>query len=270
MRTIRFVAACLAGIVASGCLQSSTLITVNADGSGTVEQTTLMSAAALAQLKQFAGSFGGKDTGAVDPFSEQQEREAVAKMGQGVTFVSSTPIKTAEGEGRRTIYRFADINKLSINEQPNAPGGMPMSPGVAAGASQDLSFSLDRTGGDAVLHIRFPEPQLKGDVKDGAPDTIEMPDPGQIAMMKQMLGGLKISVAVKPGGTLVRTNSPYVTGNTVTLFEMDFDQLLANPDALQKLQGLKTIEQAKAAFKNVKGLKVNPDRDVEIVFKPAK
>jgi len=278
MRILRHGVLLAAALLATGCLQSTTVINLKADGSGTVEQTTIMSAAALAQLKQFAGSFGGKDAGAINPFSEKEEREKVAKMGDGVTFVSSEPVKTEAGEGRRTVYAFTDINKLALNEQPNAPGNMPMDMAGAPGAGrpQDLDFSLTHeAGGNALLHIRFPEPKVGADAKlppsegtEGA--APEMPSAQQLAMVKQMLGGLKISIAVKPVGTLVRTNSPFVSDGTVTLFEMDFDQLLDNPAAMAKLQQLKSLEDAKAAFKDVKGLKVNPSRDLEIEFTPGR
>ncbi len=270
MRPILLGVVLAAALVLTGCLQSTTVINLKADGSGTIEQTTLMSAAALAQLKQFAGSFGGKDTGEVNPFSEEQERATVAKMGEGVTFVSSTPVKSDAGEGRRTVYAFTDINKLALNEQPNAPGGMSMGP-TGDTRAENLAFHLARqTNGNAVLHIQFPEPKEKPAAADGSAQMPPGPDAGQLALMKQMLAGLKISIAVKPVGTLVRTNSPYVDRGTVTLFEMDFDQLLSNPDAMTRIQQLKSLEEAKAALQNVKGLKVNPSRDLEIEFTPAR
>lgn len=42
-----------------------------------------------------------------------------------------------------------------------------------------------------------------------------------------MFRGFRVSLAIEPQGTLVSTNSPYVEGNRVTLFEMNMDELLA-------------------------------------------
>ena len=39
--------AVMAAVIGSGCIRSATLITVKPDGTGTVEQTVLMNAAAL-------------------------------------------------------------------------------------------------------------------------------------------------------------------------------------------------------------------------------
>ncbi|MGE5242626.1 MAG: hypothetical protein ACM3SQ_00175 [Betaproteobacteria bacterium] len=260
-----------ASLAMAGCFQSSTLINVHADGSGTIEQTTTMTAAALAQLKQLAASFGGKNAGAVDPFSEDQQRAAASKMGEGVAFVSSTPIKSDAGEGRRTIYAFRDINTLSLSQQPDVPGGMDA--GGAAGRTEKLDFHLThQPNGDALLRIHFPAPKMPpGTTAPDAPGGAAMaPDAGQLAMMKQMLGGLKISIAVRPIGTLVHTNGAFVENDTVTLLEMDFDRLLANPDAMAKLRQLKTLDGANGALEGIDGLKVNPTRDLDIEFKPAR
>jgi len=61
-----------------------------------------------------------------------------------------------------------------------------------------------------------------------------------------------------------------VQGNTVTLLEVDFDQLLKDPEAMKKLQGLKSLEASKAVLKDVPGIKVNLDSEVTIEFTPGK
>ena len=110
-------------IVVTGCLQSTALVKINADGSGTIENQTLMAPAALAQMRQLAGLFGGTDAKPVDPFSEQQMRDLAAQMGEGVTLLSTKPLKTATGEGREAIYGFRDITKVRVSATPASPGG---------------------------------------------------------------------------------------------------------------------------------------------------
>src|SRR6266571_2770892 len=48
-----------AAVAAGGCFQSTTLITVNADGSGTIDEQVLFSGAALAQMRGLASLGGG-------------------------------------------------------------------------------------------------------------------------------------------------------------------------------------------------------------------
>jgi len=100
MRIARLVATLLPALLLTGCLQSTALIKVNADGSGTLENQTLMTAAALAQIRQLAGLFGGTDTKPVDPFSEQQMRDLATQIGDGVTLISTRPLKSAGSIGR--------------------------------------------------------------------------------------------------------------------------------------------------------------------------
>ena len=54
MRIFRLAAVAAVALAAAGCFQSTTLIRINADGSGTIEQTTIVTEAALQQLRQFA------------------------------------------------------------------------------------------------------------------------------------------------------------------------------------------------------------------------
>jgi iron uptake system EfeUOB component EfeO/EfeM len=70
----------------------------------------------------------------------------------------------------------------------------------------------------------------------------------------------------------VRTSSPYVEGNRVTLLDIDMDQLLKDPDALQKMDALPfgpamSISGAREALAQagVKGIKVNdPNITIEM------
>jgi len=57
-----------------------------------------------------------------------------------------------------------------------------------------------------------------------------------------------------------------VQGNRVTLIEMDFTQLLTNQDQLALLSEPKSIEDAKQMLKNIKGFKVNVDKEISIEF----
>ena len=95
MRYVRLLLLASAALVTGACFQISTVLTVNTDGSGTIQQRMLFTQAALTQLRQFS-AFGGGGGGSqnFDPLSEQQARDAAATLGPGVTYVSSTPINT--------------------------------------------------------------------------------------------------------------------------------------------------------------------------------
>jgi hypothetical protein len=266
-------------LITSGCFTSVTTIKVKPDGSGTIEQSIAMKAEAAAQLTAMAATFGdaaGKDNDkAASPpelFSDKDMREAATKFGEGVTFVSSQPIKTKDMVGRVATYSFADITKVRVNQKPPSPKGTPGEPaskGKGAGA-EDVSFKfLRHPAGTSVVTVVFPEPDLsKKKDKDAESETeSKKPDPTQLAMMKKMLDGLRIEIGLEVAGAIVKTNSPYVQGSKVTLLEMDFTELMTNDAVLGKLANPESIEEAKQLLKGVKGVKVNLDREVSVEFK---
>lgn len=243
----------------------ATVMKVNAGGSGTIEHRMLFTTQALAQLRQLA-AFGGGRGQAIDPTSEEQAREMTAALGPGVTYVSSTPVKTPTGEGRDAVYAFTDVNQVRVAAQPSAPGGVNMRTSVISTDAESLTFALTHeANGNAVLHINVPEPAI---LEALATNTAA---PQQLPTIKALLAGARISLVVEPAGQLVRTNSPHVDGQRVTLLEVDLDQVLKDPDALiAKLQAAKTPEEMKAALKDVPGLKLSLEREITVEFTPAK
>lgn len=259
MRYVRVVLLLAGAVMGNACFQFSTILTVKTDGSGTIDQRLLFTHTAIAQLRQLAGSAGGQE---FDPLSEQQARDAAATLGPGVTYVSSTPIDTPEGVGRDITYAFTDVNQLRLDQAPPAPGGMP-----AQGSGSDLSFRLTRqANGNALLTILVPQlPALGG---DNPLPSVTPPPAAQLAMIRPMLAGARLSIAIEPGGRLVRTSSPHVTGQRVTLLDADVDAVLNDQTLLQRLQAARTPEETKAILTNVPGLTVTLDPEITIEFEP--
>ncbi len=81
-----------------------------------------------------------------------------------------------------------------------------------------------------------------------------------------MLAGARVSVELEPAGRLLRTSSAYVTGQRVTLLDVNVDALLSDETLLQKLQSAPTAEDAKAILKAVPGLRLNLDPELTIEF----
>ena len=238
----------------------TTVLKVNGDGDGTIEHSMVFTNAALAQLRQIAMFAGRGQT--FDPLSEQQARDLASVIGQGVTYVSSKPIVSPNGQGRESTYAFADINQLKIATQPAPPGGA-----TAPGLSSDgdtVSFSLTHEqSGTAVLHIQVPEPNWIGSI-----GTLNAS--GQLATIKTLLAGARILLAVEPAGALVRTSSPYADGQRVTLLEVDLDEVLKDETLIARLSAAKTEHEVMEVMKHATGLKINLDREITVEFSPAK
>ncbi|HEX7137348.1 MAG TPA: hypothetical protein VF219_05865, partial [Vicinamibacterales bacterium] len=185
-------------------------------------------------------------------------------LGPGVAYVSSEPIDTPLGEGRHATYAFRDISQVRISQQPRTDG-LPVKVNAGSG---DITCSMSRDpNGNAILHITLPDVSLPASLgtATGSPGLAQ-----QLAMVRSLLAGAKVSIGVEPAGQLVKTSSPYVDGGHVTLLDVNLDEVLGNEALLARLQTSKTPEEVKAALTDVPGLKITLDRDVTIEFTPAK
>ena len=242
-------------LVLPGCLQHETTIRLNKDGSGTLTERTTLGPQMLAMLEQFSAL--GVDAAAKDPvadiFSAEKAKAKAATMGAGVTFEKSIPIADGGNRGAATTYRFADINTLRISPGENLKDLSPM----AAQAPdmprpKPVTFSLV---GD-TLSIIQPELEKPAAPAPGAPAD-PVPDlagnPEMEAMMKQMLGDMKMSFRLILPGGIAETDATYRDGETLTLMEMEMATLLEKPDTLKKLAGADQSNPA-AAMELMKGL----------------
>ena len=274
MRTLRRLGVVAATLALGGCFQSSTLLKVDADGSGTIEQRTIMTAAALAQLRQFGGAFGNADDKKIDPFSEEDARRVATEMGEGVTFVSSTPIASALGEGHTTVYAFQDITKIRVKDASSSqlPRGAHIpDTDVVSQKNRDFEAGLTHTrDGNALLTLHMPGQRVESLLQARGPDSGKPIKPSDLAMFRQMFSGLRMAIQVEPAGRVVRTNSRYVDGQTVTLFDIDLDEFLRDEVALNRFQAANSLDEVSAVLKDVRGLKVTPDTEITIEFTPTR
>ena len=106
----------------SGCLEVKTIVNVNDDGSGTIEETILMSTEVVKMIKEFANSFAADSTQPHEDFELydiEKIKEQAANFGEGVAYLSSEKISTDSQEGYKAVYSFADLNKITVDQNPN-------------------------------------------------------------------------------------------------------------------------------------------------------
>jgi hypothetical protein len=259
----RYAGLVLVALLASGCLRSTTVISVKPDGSGTVVQETGVSPQALAMLQGMAGS--SAEPGKMPPqlFGEEQARKAAETM--GIQFVSGEPMKTAQMEGYRARFAFDDVRKLrmKMNQDPTKNAA------TTSGGDSPFGFDFERRGSSSVLTIVMPEKAdgaagmnpING-LGVGGNKTDPQANQQAMQMMKVMMQGLFVDITLAVDGRIIKTNAPHVNGSQVTLMQIDFDKLLADEAALQKLQGATDLK----SLASVPGLKVIADRKVMVEF----
>ncbi|HYB96467.1 MAG TPA: hypothetical protein VEC39_15955 [Vicinamibacterales bacterium] len=267
MRLIRLLGVLFAAFSVTACLNSTTLVKLKPDGSGTVEQTTLVNVAAL---KGVMGA--GPAQANQGPMMNKADLERTAqRMGKGVRLVSAEPIKGANGfEGTKAIFSFDDINQVQISQDPNLSGSTDNM--MAAGKTEDpVKFKLTRGGTTSTLTIEFADRPV-GDAKPSSGAAAgEMPDltnPMIMSMIKTMFNGFKVNIDLEVVGSIVKTNAEYVSGPRITLLEMDMAALLADEAKLKALQSKigpgASFSDVKPLLKDVKGIKIDgPSISVE-------
>jgi hypothetical protein len=241
--------AALAGValLAAGCLDSKAVLTVNPDGSATLEHTLY--------LKKQQGD---KEM-TLDEMKANVEK-GVAQLGEGVTVASVAAAEAREGwRGFQIAYKVADITKLKIGYMP--PIGM---------GKQDeadlMRFAFK--GGDAP-QLTIVRPPIKvGDDK-------EEPKEEEAAQMAAAFEGavLEFHLAVK--GTIATTNAEHVnaTKTGILLFREDLGGLLKDKAALAAVKAMSKIKDAAALAEKLKDatvqkyVKMQSEPSVVIQFK---
>ncbi len=259
----------------SGCFQIERVINVNKDGSGTIEETVLMSQEFINQMKQMAASFGGGEIEENEDESEYHDvddlKKDALKMGEGVKYVSSKPMEKDGKLGYFVIYSFDDITKIKIDENP--ADNMMGSTGMGE-EKEDMHFKFKK-GKTSELTIIFPQVDDEQDINEEEFEYVEeVEEVSSVSdedtkMMKAMYDGMKISVKVIVDGKIVDTNATHKDGNVITLSEMDFDVIMNNEEAFQALSGSKeaTDEEMKKSMQEFKGFKADMNEEVVIKFK---
>jgi hypothetical protein len=266
MRRLHLALVLAATFAFGGCFQMTTVVKVSGDASGTIDQRLVFSQGAIGQLKQFA-AIGGSNGKSFDPVSEEQVRADAAKLGPGTIYVSSTAINDETGQGRATVYAFTDINQLRLSRQPSPPAGVAVRAQGMDSDGQALTFRMAKQpNGNALLTIAVPPLSIR----TGGAGGTTMPSAGEIAMLKQIFSGGRLTIAVEPAGTLVRTSSAFVEGQRVTLLDVTLDELLKDETLLPRIQAAKTEDDMKAILREAPGLKINLDREIAIEFTPAR
>lgn len=280
----------------SGCLQVNTVIKLKPDGSGTIEETALMSKSFIQQMKammeamtaqmeqmmeqteQKEGQTAHKQKGneaekMFDIFDEDKLANKAGNIGEGVTYVSGEKITNDKFEGYKAIYKFTDINKLKINQNPseNIPSGISGKSKESDNKMEFVTFRFTK-GTPSTLIIRQPVDKSKSNPVPSSENhettqTDDLESEMMMEQMKMMFEDMKITMAIDVQGDIVKTNASHREGSKITLMELDFGKLLEMPENLKKFTQTETIEDAKILMKDLPGIKVDLNEEVMVKFK---
>ncbi|HPI15455.1 MAG TPA: hypothetical protein PL135_12665 [Spirochaetota bacterium] len=261
-KNIIMAASALALVV--GCMDVETRITVNADGTGTIQETFLMKSEMAEGMKKGMGA-GEEAKPDAKIYKEQELRDKAASFGRGVSFVSVEDIANATHQGYRTIYSFGDVTKITINQNMKAKSGQNAGKPALA---ENIIFRFAKKPSPTLTMIM---PEKKGPAEKKA-ETKPVDDAQMEQQLKQMrliFDGMRFALVVQINGEITKTNAANVNGNAITLYDIEFSKFLDNTEKLKELNAKKpaTMEETKALLKDVPGLVIEPAKKVTVSFK---
>ncbi len=242
----------------SSCFDINQVVNVKKDGSGTIEETMLVA------IPPELAALGGDQDPIADLLKQGKHKERAKEMGEGVEFVSAEPFAGKDGaKGLKTIFKFADINKLKLSSD----GGMSsLNPDPNAQATKKEDEQLTRFKFDkASTKLTIITPPMEG--VEGMSD--QEIDPAQFAMASQIMKGMRIRISVKPDGKITKTNATYSDAGSVTLMNLEMKKLVTDLDTFKAFGALsKEKDRSKVAAKLKEfGIKAETKEEIEVEFK---
>jgi hypothetical protein len=241
---------CLAPL--AGCLQHETVVRLNHDGSGTIEETLTLGS-------MLAGMIGMAGEQAARPgmFDERQLSRRAKSLGPGVRFVEARELGNGTAIGYRAVFAFDDINtvRLSQDISPALPEALQTAsrPGGTGDGDVTFSYELGR------LTVNVPQ----GNLSEGGPD-----DPEEIRMVAGFLSDLRFNLTLQLPAPILQTTARHHADDAVTLAFLDFGRLMHDDRALVALmsaEGHSSPDEI-AAMEATGGYRMEPPGQVMIEF----
>ncbi|MEJ2102951.1 MAG: hypothetical protein P8X47_00080 [Ignavibacteriaceae bacterium] len=257
--------------VLAGCLQVDTTINVNKDGSGTINEKVLFSKTFVNMIKEFAQSFSDSasaDQEDLSMFKDDEIKADAKDFGEDVKYVSHKLISNDKWEGYEAVYSFNDVTKIKIKPDPGSKVSIGEE-GAEAPSEEDFYFFKFVKGNTPELIIDRPEIKLSGETEENNQEQSEQNDEGMNDEILKMMEGMSVTVSVDVKGKIENTNASYVDGSKITLFEMNFAEMMKNKEAFKEFKNKepKNIDEMKAFLEKFPGMKIQIDRPVTIKFK---
>ncbi len=249
----------LAALLLNGCLQVHTVVKVNTDGSGTIEETVTYGKS-IAILKEV--------------FDEEDEwnelRDRSRSYGEGVSFVSSSRIRSKESRGHRAVFAFTDINTVRLNQNPDGVVSTGSKKSKSDGPKMKDEYVTFRfsKGHPARLTILMPKEE-RAEVSVKKEKKSRSRDEEGIDLARWLVGDLELSTIVEVEGRVVESNASFRKGSVITLFDINLDDLLDSEGFLQEASEYEEISlsDAKRLMKKYPGIKVELHREVNVSFR---
>ncbi len=254
--------AVIAVLFLTGCVEYGLTIKVNRDGSGEIVEEMLLANQVMNMAKAM-----GSNSSSTKAFSQEEVMKKASSFGENVVFDKFEEVATESKEGYRAVYKFKDINKVQFSEDMMSQSIESLSDNMSMGLNEDeddddddgvdkfYTFDYNKKG-QLIISNGFTEAINEARDKQDSSEDVEDEDEDeeidsqelqqQLAMAKMFTQGMKIYTKVK-FESIKDANVPY-ENNQVTLFEIDMDQLLKDPETFAEF--IKNEEKELTKFLN--------------------
>ncbi|MGI9240687.1 MAG: hypothetical protein ACR2RV_07795 [Verrucomicrobiales bacterium] len=287
LRTLSLLAA-LGSILLSGCIEESTVIKIDRDGSGVIHERSYT--AATDNVISLSGK--NRDKKDAEPAEAKLPSEAALKryaatLGTGVTFKSVKASTNKKGwKGYEILYAFEDINTVRYARDTPKPDSDDDKEKKKNNDDDDFTTTFAMVDGKLSMNLErdgfrktepAPAQQPGSPTIDPYADTTG-PSPIEMnissaamneEMVKAMTKGMRMGIFVQIDGEIADTNAAYRNGNLITLFNVDLGTMLENEGGMAALKQLETVDRAtfQTLSDEFDGLDIDLQEPIVVEFK---
>jgi hypothetical protein len=176
-------------------------------------------------------------------------------------------ITNAQFEGYKAAYSFRDINKLRLDQGKSGLSKQVSQGSESAPSGTEFVFTPGKIARLVVKHQKkdvIAEENTPEVVPEARESSAE-----ELAMMRQMFAGLRISTTLVINGKVIDSNATYRTDSTITITEIDFGKILDKPELLARMAAVQSGDQdaAMEMMKKLPGMKIDMNDELRVSFK---
>jgi len=247
------------------CMDMTQTISLNKDGSGELVEEIYIAKEALEQMQAMSAGMA-PDKPAKDPLDDMANPEklkaAAALKGEGVSFDKVERLQRPDGsKGMKVTYKFTDINKLTMKEglgpDANGPRHAPMVNPYKY-ADGKLTFTAPYAAKQAE----------QNNAEAAKKDEEQLSDEEQMQQqqMLQFMKGMRMKQIIKIPGGIAKTNAKMVSGDQITLMNVDFEKFVGQDAKKLKQLDLKGAK-LEEALKNAEGIQIDIQEQITVELK---
>jgi hypothetical protein len=212
----------------TGCVSVSTIVTVHANGSATIEETLAFSSQLVALFASVAKARFGRDKTVAEVFPAPDSTDVERRFGPGAKLLTSGIVIVEESgrTGRRSAYSIPSVDGLVLDVRvlvEEQAFSVDLGPPVEGDSG--FRFGLKNVS-EGISRITVQEPHLIW--SDSEPADDERFSKEVLSFTQESAKGAEIRYVVKVEGEIVGSSVPVVSANAITLVSVEWARLVAD------------------------------------------